>query len=84
MRKSDITSVAKALSVEGRDMERMKLEKEMGEVWDTRQLMTEFKVLSFLAPYVVVIRLSDGAKGTLRFQNMPRFYHSFVEALPQL
>lgn len=53
------------------------LESEYGQVWDTDQLREDFDVLGFLAPYVVVRRKSDGAKGSLEFQNSPRFFYSF-------
>ena len=48
-----------------------------GEVWDTRQLAHDFIVIGFAAPYIVVQRKSDGVKGSLEFQNLPRFYFNF-------
>ena len=48
-----------------------------GQVWDTRELAHDFIVLGFLAPYIVVQRRSDGVKGSLEFQHMPRFYFNF-------
>jgi len=53
------------------------LEAEHGQVWDTRQLSTDFDVLGFMAPLIVVRRKSDGQKGSLEFQHYPRFYFSF-------
>ena len=53
------------------------LEAEHGKVWDTDQLRQEFDVLGFMAPFVVVRRKSDGAKGSLEFQHDPRFYFNF-------
>ena len=53
------------------------LEAKHGQIWDTKELQQDFEVLGFLAPYVVVRRKSDGAKGTLMFQHSPRLYHSF-------
>ena len=53
------------------------LEAEHGQVWDTRELGTDFDVLGFVAPFVVVRRKSDGQKGSLEFQHSPRFYFSF-------
>jgi len=53
------------------------LEAEHGQVWDTRQLSTDFDVLGFMAPLIVVRRKSDGQKGSLEFQHNPRFYFSF-------
>lgn len=51
-----------------------------GEVWDTTELQEEFTVLSFLAPYVLVFRKSDGKKGTVLFQHSPRLYYGFQPA----
>ena len=56
---------------------RAKLESEHGQVWNTSELQNDFQVIGFLAPVVVVRRRSDGIKGSLLFQNSPRFYHSF-------
>lgn len=56
---------------------REELESKYGQVWDTGQLQDHFHVLGFMAPFVVVRRRSDGVRGSLLFQNSPRFYHSF-------
>lgn len=61
-------------------MEREELERECGQVWDTRQLQEDFTVEGFQAPFVVVRRKSDGVRGSLEFQHMPRYYFSFKEA----
>ena len=53
------------------------LQSRYGQVWDTQELQRDFEVLSFLSPYVVVKRRSDGRKGSLRFQHNPRFYFEF-------
>jgi hypothetical protein len=53
------------------------LEAEYGQVWDTAQLGEDFNVTGFAAPFVVVTRKSDNAKGSLCFQHHPRFYFSF-------
>lgn len=57
--------------------ERGKLEGEYGQVWDTEEFLRDFKVESFLAPFVFVTRKEDGIEGTLMFQHRPRFYFSF-------
>lgn len=44
------------------------------QVWDTEQMVAEFQVLGFAAPFVVVNRRSDGRRGTLQFTHRPRFY----------
>ena len=54
------------------------LEAEHGEVWDTERLRTEFEVLGFGAPLVVVRRRGDGVRGSLMFQHSPRIYFSFT------
>lgn len=51
---------------------------EADQHWDTDQLRKEFEVLGFLAPFVIVRRLSDGAKGSMEFTHSPRFYFNFV------
>ena len=56
---------------------RAELERQYGQVWDTSQLQEDFQVLGFMAPFVVVKRRSDGVRGSLMFQNSPRFYYSF-------
>jgi hypothetical protein len=53
---------------------RQALEAKHGQVWDTDQLRQEFEVIGFMAPLVVVRRLSDGKKGSLEFQHNPRLY----------
>lgn len=53
------------------------LEAKHGKIWNTDELRQEFDVLGFLAPLVVVRRMSDGVKGSLMFQHSPRFYFNF-------
>ena len=62
-----------------RTAERAKLEADYGpgDVWDTAEMSATFEVLSFMAPYVIVIRRSDGVKGTLCFRHSPRHYFDF-------
>ena len=56
------------------------LEAQYGQVWDTTEMSADFSVSGFGAPFVVVTRKSDGARGTLQFQHHPRFYFSFQPA----
>lgn len=56
---------------------REEFEQAYGQVWDTDELQANFKVVSFMAPFVFVTRKSDGKKGSLKFSHRPRFYHSF-------
>ena len=53
------------------------LEAEHGHVWDTSEMQADFDVRGFMAPFIVVCRRSDGAKGSLTFQHSPRFYFRF-------
>jgi hypothetical protein len=48
-------------------------------VWNTEELREGYKVESFLAPTVTVIRKSDNQKGTLEFTHAPRFYFNFIK-----
>ena len=49
------------------------------ERWDTDALRRDFDVVGFMAPFVVVRRKSDGAKGSMEFTHNPRWYFNFVE-----
>ena len=49
-----------------------------GERWDSDALRAEFEVLGFMAPFVVVRRRADGARGSLEFTHTPRWYFNFV------
>ncbi len=60
------------------EAERQRLEAQHGQVWSTEQLAKDFEVLGFMAPYIAVKRRSDGLKGSLEFQHLPRFYFNFV------
>ena len=53
--------------------------KQNKETYNTTELQEEFKVISFLAPYVFVVRISDNKKGTLQFNHSPRIYYNFME-----
>jgi len=45
--------------------------------WTTEQLMEEFDVIGFAAPFVAVRRRSDGQKGSMEFLHSPRVYFNF-------
>jgi hypothetical protein len=53
------------------------LEAQHGQVWNTEALSSDFEVIGFMAPFVVVRRKCDGKKGSLEFQHNPRFYFGF-------
>lgn len=56
---------------------RAELEAIHGQVWDTQELQRDYNVIGFAMGIVVVIRMSDGAEGTMDFTHMPRFYFDF-------
>lgn len=45
--------------------------------WTTAELTRDFEVIGFMAPFVVVKRKSDGAKGSLEFTHSPRVYFNW-------
>jgi hypothetical protein len=64
---------------------RQRLERENAEghdpphpIYDTAAFRTEFRATGFLAPFVHVIRLSDGKSGMLMFEHDPRWYFGFI------
>ena len=52
-------------------------EEEPEQTWDTKELQEDFEVIGFQAPYVVVVRKSDGQKGSLKFFHHPRVYYGW-------
>ena len=58
---------------------RAEVEARYGKVWNTQELQSEFDVTGFMAPFVGVIRKSDGKKGALEFTHAPRWYFNFQE-----
>jgi hypothetical protein len=48
-----------------------------GQVWNTDEMLADFDVLQFQAPFVIVVRKSDNQLGSLEFTHRPRFYFSF-------
>jgi hypothetical protein len=51
-----------------------------GPRWTTEEMARDFEVLGFAAPFVVVRRRSDGARGSLEFTHLPRVYFNWQEA----
>ena len=47
------------------------------QTWTTAEMTAEFDVVAFLHGMVAVERKSDGQRGILEFNGMPRVYHSF-------
>ena len=72
-----VSQVNGAVESDDPNAERKRLTLEYGQVWNTQELGETFEVLGFMAPFVVVRRKEDGAKGSLEFQHSPRFYFGF-------
>lgn len=53
------------------------LKETYGEVWDSGELMKDFDVEDFYAPFAVVRRIADGKRGVVTFQHYPRYYFNF-------
>lgn len=53
---------------------------EEGQKWTTDELMKDFEVLGFMAPFVAVRRKSDDVRGTLEFAHRPRVYFGWAPA----
>jgi len=60
-------------------VDRKYFEDTYGQVWDTSELLDEFEVTGFLAPFVSVRRRSDNVKGSMMFSHRPRYYYNFAE-----
>jgi hypothetical protein len=80
LRKDFVAQNTAAVESEDPVQERARLEAihGKGNVWDTNELTTLFSVKSFLAPFCMVTRKSDGANGAVEFQHYPRFYFNFT------
>ena len=62
----------------GLDEIRTVLREQYGEqVWTSEELLDAFEVSHFEPPYVHVIRKEDGVRGTVAFNDNPRFYFAF-------
>ena len=64
-------------ATEPKSYTRSDLETMYGQVWTTSEVLRDFEVISFAAPWAVAVRKSDGNRGVLTFQHMPRFYFDF-------
>lgn len=65
--------------INSKESEREAMEREHGQVWNTKELQEDFSVMGFMAPFVVVTRKSDGKSGSMMFQHSPRYYFGFKE-----
>ena len=58
---------------------REQLEKQYGEVYAILKMDELFEITGFMAPFVAVRRRADDVKGTMMFQDNPRYYFNFKE-----
>lgn len=56
---------------------RDQIEEHMADVWDPDELRERFEVLGFRAPFAVVQDRKTGVRGSVLFQNTPRYYFGF-------
>ena len=79
-RRNAVKTINSQVESNDENIERKRLEDKHGQVWDTAELQNDFEALGFAAPFIIVKRKSDNAKGSLTFQHMPRFYFDFRKA----
>ena len=73
------TRRALVMHINAQAAERADLEVQYGRVWNTAELATDFEVVGFVAPFVVVKRKADHKLGSVLFQHWPRYYFAFQE-----
>lgn len=56
---------------------------ESQKTWTTPELLAEFNVIGFQAPYVVVVRKADDTLGSMEFTHNPRLYFNWVPHEPE-
>jgi len=61
----------------GKENTMAKSDVSLREEWNTEELMRDFWVIAFSAPFVEVERKSDNVRGLLRFEHSPRIYFDF-------
>jgi len=50
-----------------------------GKVWTPEDFGHEFEIIGLFVSPMIVRRISDGARGTIEFQDSPRYYFNFRE-----
>ena len=53
------------------------IQEEEGECWTTEEVVEEFEIIGFLAPFCTAKRRETGEKGTLLFVHRPRVYYGW-------
>lgn len=79
-RRHAINIINSEVESQDKDSERTRLEALHGKVYSTDELSTEFVVESFMAPYIVCTNKQTKERGTMEFQDRPRFYFNFRPA----
>ncbi|NQS88501.1 hypothetical protein HQ584_01745 [Patescibacteria group bacterium] len=79
-RRAKVESINTEIKSTDIDSERIRLEEKYGEVWNTNEVSNAFEIVGFMAPYVVAINRETNIKGSLEFQDNPRFYFNFRSA----
>ncbi len=62
--------------------DRPTLQKRHGKVWDGRELARRYRIVGFMAPFVVAEHKASGKLGSFEFQHHPRFYFNWQEDRP--
>ena len=76
-RRQKVAEINSQVASDDPEAERKRLEAIHGKVYNTSEVASEFDILAFMAPYVVVTSRRTMQKGTLEFQHHPRFYFNF-------
>ena len=69
-----------AQAINSQPAHRQQLEEQVGQCWNTEEAFADFEFIGFAAPFAFVTRKADGVKGSLMFQNLPRYYFKFKPA----
>ena len=77
IRRQMVQEINSQVQSNSEDIERERLTKIYNEVWNTKEVQEDFEIIGFMAPFVVATRKADNKKGTLQFQDRPRFYFNF-------
>jgi hypothetical protein len=79
----DAQRIRRNIEINSAPKTKHELEKIYGRVWTTEEMVLDFAVEGYMAPFVVARRRSDGARGSLEFQSSPRYYFAWQEDTTQ-
>ena len=57
--------------------DREELEYNWGQVWSGEELKKQFKVITFHGPFILVTEKLTAEKGTMTYQDYPRYYFGY-------